>query len=108
MMFRDVLSRLGLKDINSGVCSGEWLPHPSGGELVSHNPATGEPLAQVLTASRAEFDCVVERATEAFQKWRNVPAPARGEVIRQLGVALREKKDDLGLLVTLEAGKVLS
>ena len=104
----DVFKRLGLQDINSGVCSGDWLPQPSGGELVSHNPATGEPLARVLTASRADYDRVVERASGAFTTWRNVPAPARGEVIRQLGIALREKKDDLGLLVTLEAGKVLS
>ncbi len=104
----DVFKRLGIQDINSGVCSGDWFPQPSGGELVSHNPATGEPLARVLTASRTDYDRVVERASSAFTTWRNVPAPARGEVIRQLGIALREKKDDLGLLVTLEAGKVLS
>ena len=104
----DVLNRLGLQAVNSGVCSGDWLPRPSVGEILSYNPATGEPLARVLTASRADYDHVIERATAAFQSWRNVPAPARGEVIRQLGVALREKKDDLGLLVTLEAGKVLS
>ncbi len=107
-MMRDLLNRLGLQDINSGVCCGEWLLRPNGGEIVSHNPATGEPLARVLTASRTDYDCVTDRAASAFKRWRNVPAPARGEIIRQFGVALREKKDDLGLLVTLEAGKILS
>lgn len=104
----DVLNRLGLQSLNSGVYSGEWIPEPSGGEIVSYNPATGEPLGRALTAARADYDRVIERANTAFRSWRNIPAPARGEVIRQLGVALREKKDDLGLLVTLEAGKVLS
>ncbi len=104
----DVLNRLGLQAVNSGLCSGNWIAHPTGGEIVSFNPATGEPLARVLTASWVDYEQVIARATAAFRSWRNVPAPARGEVIRQLGVALREQKDDLGLLVTLEAGKVLS
>ena len=104
----DVLNRLGLQSLNSGVCTSSWISNPSGGEIVSYNPATSEPLASVMTASRADYDRVIEQATSVFRSWRNIPAPARGEVIRQLGIALREKKDDLGLLVTLEAGKVLS
>jgi aldehyde dehydrogenase (NAD+) len=104
----DVLGRLGLAEVNSGVYSGEWVARPGGGELVSTNPATGRPIARILTASRDDYDRVVERTRVAFEAWRALPAPRRGEVVRQLGEALREHKKDLGLLVTLETGKILS
>jgi aldehyde dehydrogenase (NAD+) len=105
---RDLLRRLGLTDANSGVGWGDWLPRPTGNEVVSINPATGQPLAAVRGASRAEYDAVVERASAAFERWRMTPAPQRGEVVRQLGNALRRHKADLGLLVTLEMGKIRS
>ena len=62
----------------------------------------------MTTASRTDYDRVVETAEAAFQNWRSLPPPARGELVRQLGAALREYKDDLGLLVTLEVGKIRS
>jgi len=107
-MAGELLSRLGITADNSGIYSNGWLPQPSGGQITSVNPATGEPIATVRTSSRAEYDQVVEHAQQSFQKWILLPAPARGEVIRRLGIALREHKEDLGRLVTLEVGKIRS
>ncbi|MBI1904289.1 MAG: aldehyde dehydrogenase family protein [Planctomycetia bacterium] len=107
-MFQEVLSRLGLRDTQSGVCAGDWVAKPGGGEIVSTNPATGDVLGRVRAAARGDYDRVVASAHETFLKWRLVPAPERGQVIRSLGDALRRKKQDLGLLVTLETGKIRS
>lgn len=107
-MFDELLRRLGIEVANSGVCAGTWLSQPLGGELVSLNPSTGRPLGRVLTGTRADYEHVVARAQAAFLKWRLVPAPRRGEIVRRIGQALREHKSDLGLLVTLEVGKIRS
>lgn len=107
-MFHDVLQRLGIREVNSGVFAGEWIGRPGGPELVSCNPATGEPIARVLTAGRADYERAVESAQAAFRRWRTTPPPQRGEVVRRLGEVLRAHKDDLGLLVTLEVGKIRS
>jgi aldehyde dehydrogenase (NAD+) len=107
-MVHSVLSRLGLGDVNSGAGFGQWISEPGGALVTSVNPADARPLARVRTASRADYDAVVDRAHEAFSNWRLVPAPRRGEIVRQLGNALREAKDDLGMLVTFEAGKIRS
>jgi L-aminoadipate-semialdehyde dehydrogenase len=103
-----LLERLGLGRNNSGVFAGEWVERPGGGELVSINPATEEPIAAVQTASADDYGAVVERAQAAFRTWRIWPAPKRGEVVRRLGEELRRHKKDLGLLVTLEMGKIRS
>src|SRR3954452_4995306 len=105
-MFEDLLERLGLGAVNSGACHAHRIERPEGEELASVNPATGEPIARVLTASAADYDAIVDRAGEAFRAWRLVPPPRRGEVVRQLGEALRAAKKDLGLLVTLETAKI--
>ena len=105
-MFEEVLSRLGIRSRNSGVYCGEWVERPGGQEIESINPATGEAIAKVQTASRAEYERCVEQAAAAFLRWRVTPPPERGEWIRRLGNALREAKQDLGLLVTLESGKI--
>jgi len=97
---------LGLKTLNPGVFDGAWTG--SGKVLTSHSPNDGCILGKVLTATPEEYERAVERAETAFQKWQNVPPPKRGEVIRQLGNALREAKRDLGMLVTLEAGKIIA
>jgi aldehyde dehydrogenase (NAD+) len=107
-MFADVLKRLGIESHNSGVFAGQWLPHAGRTEIESINPATGQTLARVSTASADGYEQAVLAAQQAFLKWRLVPGPLRGEFIRRLGQALREHKEDLGLLVTLEAGKILS
>lgn len=105
-MFDALLGRLGIDEVNRGVHGTDWLDTPGAEELVSRNPATGEPIARVLMASAGDYDGVVEKAGAAFLSWRSVPAPRRGEVVRQLGQVLRERKTDLGLLISLEAGKI--
>ena len=77
-----------------------------GQELVSYNPTTGEAIASVIQASPASYETVVTKANESFLQWREVPAPQRGQVIRDLGEAVRQKKEALGELVSLEMGKI--
>jgi aldehyde dehydrogenase (NAD+) len=103
-----LLEKLQLKDVNPGACTGPdgWIEDPDGKVLVSYNPATGEPIARVVQATAATYDAVVRQAGDTFQCWRETPAPRRGEVVRQLGEALREAKEPLGELVTLEMGKI--
>ncbi len=103
----DILEKLHIEAVNSGACYGDWIPHPSGGEIESINPATGEPLAKVVRAGPADYEYIVSRAHEAFLEWRMVPAPKRGEIVRAIADELRTHKADLGALVTLEMGKIL-
>jgi aldehyde dehydrogenase (NAD+) len=101
---QDVLRKLGLESVNPGGFCGEWI---GGGEKIdSVSPIDGKPLAAVKQATPEEYDRIVDRAQAAFLKWRQVPAPVRGETVRQLGDALRGYKADLGALVTLENGKI--
>jgi len=100
-----LFKRLGLKPENPGAFGGEWFG--SGKLLKSISPIDGRTLATVRTATPQEYERVARRAQQAFQDWRLVPAPKRGELVRQLGNALRQAKTDLGRLVTLEAGKIL-
>lgn len=107
-MFEDALSRLGIQPTNSGVCAGRWLDRPGGEEFVSINPATAATLGRVVGGNKASYEQAVESAVAAFKRWRVTPPPQRGEIVRQIGNALREHKGDLGMLVTLEAGKIKS
>lgn len=100
------LKALGLKRSNHGVFDGEW--HGSGKVLQSFSPNDGSLLGEVRTATAEEYEHALQRAVSAFEKWKTVPAPKRGEVIRQLGNALRDTKQELGMLVTLEAGKIIA
>ena len=104
----EILERLHIEPLNSGACHGDWISTPGGGELESLNPATGEALAKVLLAGPADYECVVARAAEAFLEWRMMPAPKRGEIVREIGNELRAHKADLGALVSLEMGKILA
>ena len=103
-----LLTRLSLEPLNPGACTGPggWIAEPDGHKLTSFNPTTGEPLATVMLASPAAYDRVADAAATAFRTWREVPAPKRGEVVRDLGNALRELKEPLGDLVALEMGKI--
>jgi len=100
------LASLGLTADHSGAYAGAWLAC-TGPWLETHNPATGESLGRVRMATRAEYDQVVRAAAAAFERWRAVPGPRRGEVVRRCGEALRLHKDALGRLITLEMGKIL-
>ena len=101
-----LFKRLGLRSENAGVFCGEWIG--SGPVLKSISPIDGKELARVRTATAADYELAVERCGKAFQAWQTIPAPKRGEIIRQFGNALREAKSDLGKLVTLETGKILA
>ena len=76
------------------------------GDLVSLNPATGEPIAAVRKATPEDYERAVHTSQEAFEKWRMRPAPARGQMVARIGAELRRHKEDLGALVTLEMGKI--
>jgi aldehyde dehydrogenase (NAD+) len=103
-----LLEKLKLKDLNPGACAGpdSWYADPEGQELVSYNPATGEAIARVVQSSQKTCGQVIEQAVDAFTAWRRIPAPRRGLFIRDLGQAVREMKEPLGELVTLEMGKI--
>jgi len=105
--YEKILKACGISEINSGACWGEWIKKPSGGELEVFTPIDGTKLATVMMAGADDYDVVMEKAQAAYKTWRMMPAPRRGEIIRQLGNALREKKSELGALVTLEMGKIL-
>ena len=102
---QEIFGALGLGDHNSGVFAGEWL-EPTGDQIEVVNPTTGETLATVGMASEADYDRVVAQSVETFDRWRLLPAPQRGQYVRRLGDALREKIEPLGALVTLEMGKI--
>jgi aldehyde dehydrogenase (NAD+) len=106
----NVLEKLDLTDLNLGASTGPdtWIRDPNGERLVSVNPTTGEPIAAVLQATENSYDRVVSQAREAFDAWRQIPAPRRGLLIRDFGDALREYQQPLAELVTLESGKILA
>ena len=103
-----LLDKLGIQDVHPGACTGPdgWITDPKGKELVSYNPSTGERIASVIQATGETYQKVSQKAQDTFLTWRNVPAPKRGQVVRDLGDALREYKEPLGDLVTLEMGKI--
>jgi aldehyde dehydrogenase (NAD+) len=103
---KEVLKRLGIKDINSGASTGtDWFK--TTGEITSsYSPVDGKEIAKVQNANIEDYDIIMKKASEAFVIWRKIPAPIRGEVVRQIGLELRKYKDDLGYLVSLEMGKI--
>ena len=101
-----MLQRLGIKEINPGATTGtEWID-TTGDTTESVSPIDGELIAKIKNASFDEYESVVNKAEGAFKTWKTIPAPKRGEVVRQIGLALREYKEDLGMLVTYEMGKI--
>ncbi len=108
MKTASIFEALNLSEKNLGACTGQdaWLAEPGSQELVSLNPNTGEKLGSVQMASRTQYETVVEESARTFVTWREVPAPKRGLVVRDLGNALREKCEPLGEMVSLEMGKI--
>lgn len=102
---KNILKELGIKNANAGVSTGsKWIPS-SGPVLKSYSPVDGKLIATVRSADEKSFRKVVEVSKKAFAQWRLVPAPKRGEVVRQVGEALRVRKEALGMLVSYEMGK---
>ncbi len=102
----DFLKQLGLGAENPGTYSGNWATQNDRGLIESHNPSNGELIGAVASASPADYEAVIDKAQQVFQDWRQIPAPQRGEAIRLCTQALREHKDALGSLVSLEMGKI--
>ncbi len=107
MKMNKVLEILGIKKINDGASTGvKWLK--AGGENInSYSPVDGKLIASVTGVNRKTYEKVVERSEAAFNEWKMWPAPKRGEVVRQVGEALRKYKEPLGRLVSYEMGKSL-
>lgn len=106
-MIEAELKALGIEEMNSGVSTGlNWL-NGDGNKIESYSPVDGELIATCTSASRDEYEIIIQKAQEAFKIWRTWPAPKRGEVVRQIGEKLRMHKDDLGKLVSYEMGKSL-
>jgi aldehyde dehydrogenase (NAD+) len=104
----EFLKKLGIKEKNFGSSTGlKWNETTSEGELKIYSPATGDYIASVYQASDSDYENVIKTAQEAFKYWRKVPAPKRGEIVRQIGDKLRKYKQDLGQLVSYEMGKSL-
>ncbi|HQR10333.1 MAG TPA: aldehyde dehydrogenase family protein [Casimicrobiaceae bacterium] len=101
-----LFAQFGIVADNPGVCLGPGKWCGGGGIVVSINPANEHPLARVATASHDDVNAVIGTAAAAAQQWRAVPAPQRGEAVRRFGNLLREHKDALGTLVSLENGKI--
>jgi aldehyde dehydrogenase (NAD+) len=101
---QNALNILGVKDINDGTSTGSHN-FSNGDILESYSPVDGQLIAKVATTTIEDFEKVMDAATKAFQVWRLMPAPQRGEIVRQFGDKLREKKQALGKLVSYEMGK---
>jgi aldehyde dehydrogenase (NAD+) len=105
---QSILNKLGIKASNAAYSTGSnWGGESNVNALESFSPVDGKLIALAKVASAADYDAVVLKAQSAFTEWRTVPAPKRGEIVRQFGDALRENKDALGTLVSYEMGKSL-
>jgi aldehyde dehydrogenase (NAD+) len=103
-----VLKNLGILDINPAYSTGKiWGPDSGAATIESFSPVNGKKIASVQVATADDYENVMKTAEQAFLTWRNIPAPKRGDVVRQLGDALRANKEDLGTLVSYEMGKSL-
>ena len=101
-----VLTTLGIKQNNSGATTGtEWLD-TKGENIDSYSPADGQLIGSVKQATSEDYEKIIQKAEAAFKIWRMIPAPKRGEVVRQMGDQLRKYKESLGKLVSYEMGKI--
>jgi aldehyde dehydrogenase (NAD+) len=104
----DFLKELKIKDKNFGASTGrEWNTTNDHGEIEVISPVDGKRIASVYLASEGDYEKVVTTSHDAFKEWRLVPAPKRGEIVRQIGLQLRKYKDALGTLISYEMGKSL-
>jgi aldehyde dehydrogenase (NAD+) len=103
----ETLKTLGIREINSGASTGTYWFTTRGEEIASYSPVDGQLISKVAAATEAEFEALILKSQEAFKVWRKVPAPHRGEVVRQIGEELRKYKTALGTLVSYEMGKSL-
>ncbi|CAF4757464.1 unnamed protein product, partial [Rotaria sp. Silwood2] len=104
-IYKSFLTDLGLEEENLGVFDGKWFAN--GQVIDSISPSTNEPIARVRQGSLEDYNRIVESSQKAFQYWSNVPAPKRGDIVRQIGDELRKNLQSLGKLISMEMGKIL-
>jgi aldehyde dehydrogenase (NAD+) len=105
---QSLLTKLGIKALNESVCTGtQWITSIGSENREIKSPVDGNVIAAISFATTTEYERVTKVALSAFDYWKNVPAPKRGEIVRQIGNKLREHKEDLGQLVSYEMGKSL-
>jgi aldehyde dehydrogenase (NAD+) len=102
---KEALKTLGIKSSNMGTSTGKKWLRSTGKSITSYSPADGKVIGRVQSTDEKAFTKVIDQAQRAFLEWRVVPAPKRGEVVRQIGEALRKYKEPLGKLVSYEMGK---
>ena len=103
----EFLKTFNIQKNNSGVSSGKIFLKGEGHLITSYSPVDGSEIGSVYSATREQYEQVVKTSQSAFETWRNIPAPKRGEIVRQLGEGFRKYKEDLGKLVSYEMGKSL-
>ncbi len=106
-IINDTLKKLGIGEINPGLSTGARWVATKGSVMSSENPADGLVIGDVATATIEEYEAMMSVACTAFLEWRQWTAPQRAEIVRQISIKLREYKEDLGRLVSIEAGKIL-
>ncbi len=104
------LDSLKINSINSGACigGGEWLDCKNNKVISSINPSSGNEISKIQLADKSIYEKIISSSSKAFEKWRMIPAPKRGDLIYQISLKLRENKDVLGSLIALEMGKIKS
>ena len=105
---QSLLKKLSLEKLNAGACTGpdQWIKDPAGKELISYNPTDNQPIASVIQASPDTYEQVARAAADSFETWQDIPAPKRGLMVRDFAELIREYKEPLGDLVSLEMGKI--
>jgi aldehyde dehydrogenase (NAD+) len=103
----DFLKTLRIEEVNNGVSTGTQWIQSTGEKIDSFSPVDGKKIGSVAAADKESYEAVIKKAEEAFKTWRMMPAPKRGEIVRQIGEALRQYKEPLGKLVSYEMGKSL-
>ncbi|MEO9533413.1 MAG: aldehyde dehydrogenase family protein [Crocinitomicaceae bacterium] len=102
---KEVLDQLGIESVNAGASTGSHWFNTTGEKIDSYSPVDGKLIASVTAATKADYEAAIVKGQEAFKTWRIMPAPQRGEIVRQLGNKLRDYKEPLGKLVSYEMGK---
>lgn len=105
---KKVFKELGISSLNSGVFFGKWSKTLKHEVITSHSPIEGSKLADIRQATSDDYEKVIESATESFKQWAEIPAPKRGIIIKQIADELFRYKENLGFLISLEAGKTLT
>ncbi len=101
-----VLKELGIEGSTKGACTGTKWFDTKGKSLDSYSPADGVKIGTISQATAEDYNKIIEQAQKAFKEWQMIPAPKRGEIVRQMGEALRKNKEPLGKLVSYEMGKI--